>query len=233
MASSPNPSSTTSNPTTAIQTRITTHMNADHATTLSLFLQHYAHLPAPLSTPARITNIKLTHIILTSPHGQSYIPLVPPMASFADARPRMVAMHQDALRGLGLSDTKVEVYKPPNTVVQVVVAFLAGISFVSFAHPAVLARLRAFWSLAGTAPWLYDLACVLQPYVIVFMVALHGVEAGWMARTRLRRHRVQGPVWWAWVGSTFVEGVGAFERIDRMVREKEKKQEEGDVNLKH
>jgi hypothetical protein len=39
-------------------------------------------------------------------------------------------------------------------------------------------------------------------------------------------------VWWLWVGSCFVEGWGAFQRIDGMVREMEMEGEESKIREK-
>ncbi|KAF2460223.1 hypothetical protein BDY21DRAFT_334756 [Lineolata rhizophorae] len=57
------------------------------------------------------------------------------------------------------------------------------------------------------------------------MLAVHVVEAAVMAR-RLARHSVPvGSALWAmWVGSTFLEGAGAFERLNALIEEGEKKE---------
>jgi hypothetical protein len=67
----------------------------------------------------------------------------------------------------------------------------------------------------------------IQPALITAMLAIHVAEAAWMHATRLRRYNVPllSRVWWAWMLSTFVEGVGAFQRLDALVREEEEEAE--------
>jgi hypothetical protein len=68
----------------------------------------------------------------------------------------------------------------------------------------------------------------IQPALITSMLAIHLAEAAWMHATRLRRYNVPllGRVWWAWMLSTFIEGFGAFQRLDALVREEEAAEEE-------
>lgn len=63
------------------------------------------------------------------------------------------------------------------------------------------------------------------------LLVLHMTEAVWMARRRLRKHSVPtfSRLWWKWFLSTFVEGVGAFIRFDRMVEAEKVKR----ANAKH
>ena len=53
----------------------------------------------------------------------------------------------------------------------------------------------------------------------------------WMVKGRLKKHtvRIFSRVWWMWVLSCYVEGLGAHVRFDECVRE-EKARNEG---LKH
>ncbi len=65
----------------------------------------------------------------------------------------------------------------------------------------------------------------IQPLLITPMALLHSAEAVYMERSRLQRHTVKmfGRVWWMWILSTFVEGVGAFLRFDEVVKEEEQR----------
>ena len=78
-------------------------------------------------------------------------------------------------------------------------------------------------------PGLARLAYLTAPYVLIFMVVVHGAEAAHMARGRLRRHSVEtfSGVWWAWVVDTFFEGFGAFQRFDGMVEKRRKEKGSG------
>ncbi|KAG9780832.1 hypothetical protein KCU88_g3624, partial [Aureobasidium melanogenum] len=97
----------------AIKSRIITHMNADHALSLRLYLTQYSHVPLPATKTAQMQDITLDHIIITlgpsSPASGRYrIPLDPPMKSLLEARERLVAMHNDCLAALDLSDVIVD-----------------------------------------------------------------------------------------------------------------------------
>ena len=146
----------------------------------------------------------------------------------------MVRMNREALTALGLSDTKIDEYVPPRMGWQVALFGLCLVSFVSFSplgaadlgRDAVHSRvnlLYMFWSVGGLVPELSYFAHDVATYVFVFIVVAHGGEAGWLAYSRLRKHRVPVGtlVWWQWVLSCYIEGFGAFVRFDRLVREKE------------
>ncbi|KAL8865997.1 MAG: hypothetical protein Q9174_006564, partial [Haloplaca sp. 1 TL-2023] len=63
------------------------------------------------------------------------------------------------------------------------------------------------------------------PILFYPIVALHGSEAIYMEQTRLKKHTVPrlSSLWWKWIGSTFIEGKGAFIRFDKVVKEEEEK----------
>lgn len=71
--------------------------------------------------------------------------------------------------------------------------------------------------------WFQRFCYAIQPFLFWPMVAIHLAEAAWMARTRMGGFGVRWweRVWWLWVGSAFIEGMGSFLRFDEMVRELE------------
>ena len=77
-------------------------------------------------------------------------------------------------------------------------------------------------------PGLGRFAELMATPVLWFMLVVHTAEAGYFARTRLRRHWVQrfSPLWWVWVTCVFNGGVAGITRFDEMVEgiklEKEK-----------
>ena len=235
----PKKSSTTTSPSAlptdaAMQARIITHMNADHAESLALFLQHYNKLSPSLAAKPQLDEFTLDHMIIKSSYGRSLIPLEPPLNSYGEARERMVQMNTEALHGLGLSDIKVTEYVPPRMGWQVAMFGLCLISFVSFSpfgspdlgRQAASSRvnlLYLFWSIGGLVPGLSYFAHDVAMYVFVFMCVVHSGEATWLAYSRLRRHQVPQftLVWWQWVLSCAIEGFGSFVRFDQMIKEKE------------
>ena len=55
------------------------------------------------------------------------------------------------------------------------------------------------------------------------VVGIHAVEAYLLATTRLRKYNVEAgsSLWRKWVASCALEGFGAFQRIDAIVKKKE------------
>jgi hypothetical protein len=224
----------------ALKTRIITHMNADHASSLSLFARYFCKLPTAQSATAKLTDIELTHLIIstTSPFtnyttnrttARNYIALTPPMSSFSEARERLVTMHNEALAGLGFSDITVTHYEPPRSPLHVFVFALCLWAWISFCYrpnllpTAPVRPIYTFWSAGGYSPAFASFAHYVQPLTITLMLVIHISEATYFARTRLRKHQVQtgSAVWWSWVTSNLVEGVGAMQRFDAIVRNKE------------
>lgn len=242
-------SSLSSDPTdpqiNALKTRIITHMNADHASSLDLFARYYCKLPARQSSTAKLTDIELSHLIISTTSSftnyatnrtiaRNYIPLSPPMASFSEARERMVAMHNEALDGLGFSDIVVTEYRPPQTPLHIVTFAVCLWTWISLCYrpnllpTAPIKPVYAFWSVGGYWPALASFVYYIQPIPLAIMLVIHPTEAIYFARTRLRKHQVPtgSSVWWSWVISNFIEGVGAFQRLDALVQEKEDEKEQ-------
>ncbi|MCJ1366412.1 hypothetical protein MMC16_005540 [Acarospora aff. strigata] len=210
------------------QRRIISHMNKDHHDSVVRFLEHYAHVSTYSARNAKLTGITLNKLTIDSGNGsQHVISLDPPLSSWPEARERMVTMDKVALQGLGRSHIAVKEYRWPT-------GFLALV-FVLAAQ-----TLATFWRRANFLPGslLYDSVlrhvpryakfCYdIQPYLFYLMLAIHVTEAVWMARTRLVRYNVPqfSILWWKWVSSTFVEGVGAFKRFDQIVKEEVIKKE--------
>ena len=222
----------------AMQTRILNHMNADHQNSLVLYSRYYSKLPLSHAKTSKLDSLNLEHMIIESSFGRCLVPFSPPLESYSDARERVVAMHQECLRGLDVDEVVIDRYSLPSGPLQCTLAFLTTWTFATFPFRAQLSPesgslLSWAWSIGGLFPGLARLAYLTAPYVLVFMVVVHGAEAAHMARGRLRRHSVEAfsGVWWAWVVDTFFEGFGAYQRFDGMVekRRKDKGQEKKDV----
>lgn len=118
--------------------RIISHMNADHSSSLSDYLQFYARLQEPLAATAELVDISLTKMTITtksSPTGTTttYIPIRPAMETFDDARVRLVDMAMEAMAGLGKSPYVVDFYVPPRGFVQWMTVFGVCLGYYSFA----------------------------------------------------------------------------------------------------
>jgi Protein of unknown function (DUF2470) len=215
-------------------------MNADHADSLSLFARYYCKLPTAQASTAKLTDIELTHLLISTSStftnyttnrttARNYIPLTPPMSSFSEARERLVAMHNESLAGLGMSEIAVTRYQPPSSPLHLFVFALSLWSWLSFSYrpnllpTAPVKAIYDFWSVGGYWPGLASLSYFLQPFTISIMLVVHISEAVYLARTRLRKHQVKtgSRVWWSWVMSNFIEGAGALQRFDAIVQDKE------------
>lgn len=210
------------------QRRIISHMNKDHQDSVARFLEHFAHVSTYSASKARLTDITLNNLTIASSNDTPYvIPLDPPLNSWSEARERMVAMDQEALRGLDRSNIAAREYRRPRGFLAVV--FIASATtFVCFSQrsnflPGSFLYDYIFGHVPRFAKFCYD----IQPLVLYPMLAIHLSEAVWMERTRLRKFNVPrfSKLWWQWLSSTFIEGVGAFKRFDRIVREEMAKKE--------
>lgn len=211
-----------------MKARILTHMNADHALSLRLYLMHYSHVPSSGTTTANMVDMTNEHMIITSSYGRHVVAFEPPMKSLIEARERLVAMHNTCLEALDRSDVVVDKYVPPDRLWQYLVGVLCVLIYATFPFreslkPGSDTVAAKIWSLGGLAPWLGKLAYALAPAVLGFVVLAHSTEAVWLANGRLKRHWVEfGSVtWWCWVVDCFLEGGGCLMRFDKVVKAKE------------
>lgn len=212
-------------------------MNHDHRDSLSRYLEHTHHIPSYRARHAALTDLTFSSLEirlppLTAPFGSgSYyrIPINPPMTSWADARPRVVDMDHAALSALNRSPITVKKYVPPNRAWMIVVMAALVSTYMAFTRRAHFLPGDYFYetfrlgNVPGFARWCYD----IKPLLMVLVVGIHTVEAGWLHRTRLSRHSVGtfSGVWWAWVVSAYCEGYGAKVRFDELVKEEEVKKQ--------
>lgn len=210
------------------QRRIISHMNKDHKDSIGRFLEHFAHISSYSARNAKLTEITLNSLTITSSKGsQHVIPLHLSLNYWAEARERMVAMDQEALRGLKRSNVTVKEYRRPRGFLALVFV-AAATTFVCFSRrsnflPGSSLYDHVLQHVPRFAKFCYD----VQPFVLYPMLAIHLSEALWMERTRLEKFNVPrfSKLWWQWLLSNFIEGVGAFKRFDRIVEEEVTKKE--------
>ena len=145
------------------------------------------------------------------------------MTTWSEVRPRVVAMEAEATAALKRSNITVKEYKKPKGFLAVVFVSCA-VTFVMFSkrsnfQPGSILYDNLLKYTPGFAGWCYK----IQPMLLYPMLALHIGEAVYMAQNRMEKHSVPrfSKLWWKWVSSTFIEGVGSFMRLDRMVKEEE------------
>jgi hypothetical protein len=219
----------------AIKTRIISHMNSSHSSSLSDYLQHYNNVPLRAASSAVLIDISLSSLSIRDGSNTIHtVPFSPPLASFADARPRTVAMDTTARHALG---PRIVTYDPPRgpLAIGIVVGCTLFYSLMVtrvFIVPGTFAYdvlLRWFPGGPDTVLWIVK---KLWPT----MLTCHVVETVLLDRWRLQKYRVVrgSGLWWAWMGSCFMEGFGAYQRIDAQVKRQEAKiQEEKDAPNDH
>ncbi|KAJ0125231.1 integral membrane [Diaporthe amygdali] len=228
------------------KTRTITHMNKDHTDDMSAILRHFSHLSASQAADAELLDLDLKAMTIRSASGVHTVPFAPPMDSWDDRRARLVAMTADARTALGL-DVAEEAshapapapgsssgsgalpaaprYVPPQGTDWI---SFAGVSFYFLCAGLVYGGLVT----PGSPPW-RALEAVRFPQgpvgfiwivesIFLLVLGIHVAEAWWMDRSRLAPAGVPrgSKVWCLWVGNTFLEGVPAYRRWDRVVKAK-------------
>ena len=214
------------------QDRIIRHMNADHSDSLIRYVRHYKGLSSFSARNARLKTITLSTLEVSCsafPNKESRhtIPIDPPLNSWADARTRLAEMDGYACKSLGCSNITVKRYVPPKGFMAVVfgACLWTYLTFSRRSHflPGSLYYTYFFGFVPGFAKFCYT----IQPLLITLMVALHSAEVIHLAITRLEKHTVPvfSPLWWKWILSDSIEGLGALKRFDRIVNEERLKKE--------
>lgn len=138
-------------------------------------------------------------------------PLDPPMGSFREARERLVQMDKECVKAMDRSDITVKEFVPPtgSYLALFVIVSTTFLTFNSRSH------FEAGSYLSAVLPgWFARFCWTVQPFVFWPMLVLHGLESWHMSRGRLRKHNVnmRTQVWWLWMATTFIEGVGSYNR---------------------
>lgn len=202
--------------------RIIAHMNKDHQDSLVRYLEYFGHLSSFTARNARLTEITLDHLVISTNGSSHTIPIRPPMASLSDARPRVVAMDAEAVAGLKRSDFTVKRYKGPTAsqaIIWVLSVFLFALSSMkSNFLPGSLAYDYMWRYAPGIGEWCLKLRVLA---LVVFLV--HLAEALYMAFFRSRKHSIPmcSTLWWKWTLSVLIGGFGEIIRFGEVVKEVE------------
>jgi hypothetical protein len=223
----------------AAKARIMSHMNKDHARSLSLYVQHHSNVSSYSARNPDLVDLSFSElkILAIAPFFASNpgprlhtIPISPPLKSWAEARGKVVAMDKEARRALGVSeiDLSQSKYVPPTAPFHVLI-FAAVVWFYFSMLMQVLGvfspdtPILSYWPFGGAEGYLW-----LQKMIAIPTLVLHVVEAAWLAG-KLQRFGVGQTndigVWWAWISSCFIEGWGAHQRFGDLVRKAERDSE--------
>ncbi|RDW75793.1 hypothetical protein BP5796_06614 [Coleophoma crateriformis] len=213
----------------AAKARIISHMNADHQTSLSYYLRHYAQLSASQARKPSMLDISMDSMTLQTAAGEKHtIAINPPMASWADARLRAVDMDKEAREALGIDSIRITAYEPPTTPIHIFVFTACALTAILFILSSKIVPGTTFYD--SVLPYFPG-----GPKVFVWLVKrlafpvllIHIAETYFLDKTRLTRYGVErgSALWWQWVASCFIEGFGCFQRIDWEVARKRKEAE--------
>ena len=175
-----------------------------------------------------MTDIDLNHMKFLCGGRTSTITFDPPMKTLREARERLVQMDKDTLQVLGRSDITITRYISPYVKLghlfnftQCMLTYLLlprGANFRpgSLLYDNLLYMLPAFARFVLQVRWI----------VLTLMLAIHITETFIMAR-KVNRHGLSSvdAMWWMWVGSSFVEGITAFWRLDKLIAEKQREKD--------
>lgn len=202
------------------------HMNADHGDSLQLYLQAFSRITASEAKGATLEDLTLSDLTIRANGTRYGIPIDPPMASYNEARGRLVGLHKDSLQKLGRSDVTLTEYRAPHGHQIVIFALCAFLYITCFSRENLLPGSFVYENLGykfvpDFAHFVYN----IQPYLFPITVGIHIFESALLAVTKLKPHGVPflSGLWLAWVGSCLVEGFGTFQRISQIVKEEREK----------
>ncbi|KAL4886754.1 hypothetical protein BJY04DRAFT_76959 [Aspergillus karnatakaensis] len=201
------------------------HMNNDHARSLSLYLRAYCAVSPRAAEKPTLEDLRLTDMVISAQGTRYTIPFDPPLTSFTETRPRVVAMHKESLSRLNLSDTVLTEYLPPKPTEYIPFALCLAV-LVGYARPQNFQPGSLLYETAGLDryPGFTGFSAKWGSTIWWVLFVIHGFEAlyllGWL---RLRKHQVKAfsGLWWTWIVLGWVEGFPAWKRIDAFVKSKE------------
>lgn len=205
--------------------RIIQHMNNDHSESILLFLQHFSQVTLQDANGARIDDISLSQMRITTPDKKSYlIPIDPPMKSWAEVRQRMKEMDSIARKALGLSNVRLNTYKPPTPPLHLFMFCLCtSIYFscflINWGASSVPGTILSY-ILQKRFPGGLERSRSLVNKATLSLLACHTAETWYMDRSRLGKYGIRRgtTLWWCWVSSCMIEGIGSFRRLDAEVK---------------
>ena len=191
------------------------------------YLEHYHGLSQWNAYNGKMSAIDLDSMTLRANNKDYRIPFKPQLNSYRETRERVVQMDQECLQILDKSDITVKEFVPPTVSAFYLVEFLIVAStFLGYSQQWWFARGKIVERVLGSA--FAGFSWIIQPWLISFMLALHGAEAVYFARNQLWKHsiNIRTSTFWKWVATVFVEGQFAYKRfhdhVDKMRQEKEK-----------
>ncbi|KAL4941514.1 hypothetical protein BDV06DRAFT_179486 [Aspergillus oleicola] len=214
---------------------IISHMNNDHTRSLSLYLRAFLSVSKHGAQAPVLEDIRTTDMVISAQGTRYTIPFDPPLKSLSETRGRVVAMHNEALQRLGLSDTRIPRYIPPRGGQWVGFMLCLGV-FVGLARRENLMPGSLIHDTLGLDKWPAFTSFGLKYGGIIWwtLALSHGFEAVVLLYwNRLRKYGVEAfsGLWFVWMVLGFIEGFPAWRRVDEEVKRVEGEKSEGKKGL--
>jgi hypothetical protein len=152
----------------------------------------------------------------------------PPLTSFREARERLVQMDKDALKALGQSEIRITKFVHAYTDAISAINFTTCIlTFAAFCRPGNFQPgSLLFDRLLYRFPGFSSFCLTIQPFLFTIMLGIHAYEVTLMV-TKLEKHGLlmDSGIFWAWLGTCFVEGFTSFMRLNTLISERTKEKE--------
>ncbi len=206
--------------------RIITHMNNDHQDSLVRYLEHFCHLSSSAARHAKLDDIAFDRLVVSTHGGSTHvIPIQPAMTSWSEARPRVVAMDSEAVAGLNRSNITVKKYLKPTGFWLLLSCLVVYVLIVFPRRENLLPGSWFYDNILVYTPRYARLCLALRGFSLLSIFTLHPLETLYMHTSKLRKHTVPtfSALWWKWVASTLLEGVGAIARFNRLVEDERKR----------
>ncbi|KAK2756228.1 hypothetical protein FQN54_005636 [Arachnomyces sp. PD_36] len=204
----------------AARQRIITHMNNDHQVALLAYLRVYCNVTAKSSFTPKMEDVNLLSMVISYGGSRYSVPVDPPMKSLRESRSRLFDMRSRCFEQLGESDITLREYAIPRGLHALIFSLcLSG--YICLSQPSnFLPGSFLYTYVFGHFPKVANFFYTVQPAMFYSMILIHVVEASLMAVKVLKPHRVPvfSGLWWTWMISTFIEGYGAFQRTDMLVK---------------
>jgi hypothetical protein len=177
-------------------------------------LDDHFNTSALTSRSAKLTDFTLSSLTINTSSKDYTIPLDPPLQSWSEARTRLVAMDVSSRTKLQRAPVTVTKYLPPSAGFPIVVFVTCFVTYIMLSTPSfVEPNGWAYELLLKWVPGLPEFTQAWRLWILIPMIGIHLTEAGLMVRwLRWANVRVGSGVWFAWVGSCFIEGFDTFRR---------------------
>ena len=141
------------------------------------------------------------------------------MRSYREARERVVQLDKEALAGLGQSSITITDFSPPTGLWALEFAIITA-TFLAYSQRWWFAQGEIVDQVLGSG--FARFSWTIQPWLITPMLVLHAAEIVYFMKYKLLKHSVnpRTSLFWKWSATTFIEGVFAFNRFDRLVAKK-------------